>query len=174
MGLACYYLSEEGGDKGRAALWFRNVADADMEHLNLGEFEHMKEVWQARAGILERMSSYYGYRIGSLDCMRGEAAYRDYWEDMVSLMAEELTDRDNAVMELKLYQEIVMQILDRASEFREEAGIRQSEMEAVLDEIVLRVNRMDSPGQQVRELKNNIVQAAEKARRTAASVYGGK
>lgn len=175
MGIACYYFSGEEGGKGRAEGWLKIVADADPAVLDLGEYEDMKEAWQARAVILERLSVYDTYKIDRMNYMGEAVSYREYWKDLMALMAEKLADKDNIVTELGLYQEIVMAIFDRTADFKEEAGLLRSELEGVLDEIEFRLEQID-PGnrQRIQELKENIEQTMGKARRNISAVYAEK
>lgn len=145
MGMAYYYLAEGKGDKSRASGWFQNVADADMAQLDFGEDNIYKDAWQARARILGRIGSYYQYRLGQSG-QTGDLSvtYGDYWEDLMDLMDEEVAAADSRITELRLYYEIVIQIYDRTMTFKNEAGLEQTELEGVLDEIEARIDRMSA------------------------------
>lgn len=176
MGLAYYYLAGGKGDKSRAAGWFQNVVDADMEKLDFGADNVYKAAWQARARILGRISSYYQYRLGQVNQMGDmEVSYRDYWEDLMLLMDEEVAKADNVITELRLYYEIAVQIYDRTMTFKNEAGLEQAELEGVLDELEGRIKKIDTAGASLAdELIDDINRMIDNARRNICVAYGSE
>ena len=175
MGLAYYYSAGVNGDKSSAVGWFKNVTDADMDSLDFGENDKYKNAWQARAKILGRISDYYKNKIGQMNQMGdAEVSYRDYWDDLMSLMDDNVASEDNVVTELRLYNEIATQIYNRTNEFKNEAGLTQDVMNGALDEIESRMNTMNlDQNRLAQELKTNIAATIEGARKniTAAFAY---
>ena len=173
MGLAYYYMAGPEGDKPSAAGWFAPAAEADMKSLNFGKDDIYKECWQARAKILGRISSYYKYQLGAVDKMGDmEVSYKDYWDDLTSLMAEDIADKDNQVTELRLYHEIIYQIYTRTVEFKNEAELKRTQLTAVIEEIKGRISRMAGTQQEmVKTLIEDIQTDIEAARRHIDAVY---
>ena len=173
MGLAYYYMAGPEGDKPSAAGWFAPAAEADMKSLDFGKDDIYKERWQARAKILGRISSYYKYQLGAVDKMGDmEVSYKDYWDDLTSLMAEDIADKDNQVTELRLYHEIIYQIYTRTVEFKNEAELKRTQLTAVIEEIKGRISRMAGTQQEmVKTLIEDIQTDIEAARRHIDAVY---
>ena len=175
LGLAYYYSAGVNGDKSSAVGWFKNVTDADMNSLDFGENDHYKNAWQARAKILGRISDYYKNKIGQMNQMGdSEVSYRDYWDDLMALMDDNVASQDNVVTELRLYNEIVTQIYNRTNEFKDEAGLTQDVMNGALDDIENRMNAMNlDQNRLAEELKTNISATIDGARKniTAAFAY---
>ena len=174
MGLAYYYSAGVNGDKSSAVGWFKNVTDADMDSLDFGENDKYKNAWQARAKILGRISDYYKNKIGQMNQMGdAEVSYRDYWDDLMSLMDDNVASEDNVVTELRLYNEIATQIYNRTNEFKNEAGLTQDVMNGALDEIESRMNAMNlDQNRLAQELKTNIAATIEGARKNITAAFG--
>lgn len=171
LGLAYYYSVGSGGDKASAKGWFRNVTDADLDSIDLGKDDSKKEAWKARAEILGKISEYSG-KIGMANQAGDEeVSYEEYWYDMMSLVDDEVAVRDNQITELRLYNEIVYQIFNRTSEFRD-SGLTKQTMEQALDEIREKLDTMNTgKNRQAQELKSSIEESIEMARRNMASAF---
>lgn len=134
MGLAYYYSSGTSGDKSYAKGWFEYVADADMDSLDLGDNDSDKEAWQARAKTLGKICEY-SKKIGVVNqAGDSEVSYTDYWNDMMSLIEDDVASRDNVITELRLYNDIAVQIFEHGQEFKN-AGLTTSEMVNALNTI---------------------------------------
>lgn len=171
LGLAYYYSVGSGGDKASAKGWFQNVTTADMASIDLGEDDSQKDAWQARAEILGKICEYSG-KIGVANQAGDEeVSYEEYWYDMLSLVDENVAERDNMVTELRLYNEIVYQIFNRITEFRD-AGLTQQTMEQALDDIGQKLDAMNTgQNRQAEELKNSIKENIEMAQRNIISAF---
>ena len=171
LGLAYYYSVGSGGDKASAKGWFRNVTDADLDSIDLGEDDAEKEAWKARAEILGKICEYSG-KIGVANQAGDEeVSYEDYWYDMMSLVDDDVASRDNVVTELRLYNEIVYQIFNRTTEFRD-AGLQQATMEQALDEIENKLDTMNiGKNRQAEDLKTSINESIQMARRNITSAF---
>lgn len=171
LGLAYYYSVGNGGDKASAKGWFRNVTDADMNSVDLGEDDSQKDAWQARAEILGKICEYSG-KIGIANQAGDEeVSYEEYWYDMLSLMDDKVAERDNVITELRLYNEIVYQIFNRTTEFRD-AGLTQETMEQALADIQENLDTMNTrQNRQAEELKSRIEESIEMARRNIISAF---
>lgn len=173
LGLAYYYSVGSSGDKSSAVGWFKNVTDADMSQLDMGENDRYKEAWQARAEILGKISSYYKNKIGATNkAGDAEVSYSDYWYDLMALFDSGVAGQDNVITELRLYNEIVYQIYTRTVEFRNEAGISQASMEKALDDITARMSAMllDN-NRQAQELKATIEDNITMARKNIKATF---
>ncbi|MGN1139888.1 MAG: serine/threonine protein kinase [Oliverpabstia sp.] len=171
LGLAYYYSSGSGGDKASAKGWFRNVMDADMDAVDLGEDNSQKDAWKIRAEILGKICEYSG-KIGVANQAGDEeVSYKDYWYDLISMMDENVADRDNVITELRLYYEIVYQVFSRTIEFKD-AGLEQTALVQVLDNIKERLSALD-PGKnrQAEDLILSIGENIQMAKRNIASAY---
>lgn len=173
MGMAYYYSVGSSGDKSSAVGWFKNVTDADMDALDLGDNDRYKEAWQARAQILGNISSYYKNKIGAANkAGDAEVSYSDYWYDLMSLFDSGVAGQDNVITELRLYNEIVYQIYTRTVEFKNEAGISQESMEKALDDISVRMAAMLlDKNRQAQELKMTIESNIEMARKNIKATF---
>ena len=171
LGLAYYYSVGSGGDKASAKGWFRNVTDADLDSIDLGEDDAEKEAWKARAEILGKICEYSG-KIGVANQAGDEeVSYEDYWYDMMSLVDDDVASRDNVVTELRLYNEIVYQIFNRTTEFRD-AGLQQATMEQALSEIENKLDTMNTgKNRQAEDLKISINDSIQMARRNITSAF---
>lgn len=171
LGLAYYYSVGSGGDKASAKGWFRNVTDSDLDSIDLGEDDAEKEAWKARAEILGKICEYSG-KIGVANQAGDEeVSYEEYWYDMMSLVDDDVASRDNVVTELRLYNEIVYQIFNRTTEFRD-AGLQQATMEQALSEIENKLDTMNTgKNRQAEDLKISINDSIQMARRNITSAF---
>lgn len=171
LGLAYYYSVGSGGDKASAKGWFRNVTDSDLDSIDLGEDDAEKEAWKARAEILGKICEYSG-KIGVANQAGDEeVSYEDYWYDMMSLVDDDVASRDNVVTELRLYNEIVYQMFNRTTEFRD-AGLQQATMEQALSEIENKLDTMNTgKNRQAEDLKISINDSIQMARRNITSAF---
>lgn len=181
LGLVYYFSESSTGNKDSAKGWFANILNADMDDLDFGEDDSKKYAWLARAKTLSKICEYSG-KIGEINILGDqEVSYADYWYDMCALMEAEVTDLDYARIELGLYTDIVTQIFNNASKFRE-AGISQEQMEQMLDDILNRMSTMDIDDagylemeENVKRTQRNIISAfASNAQVTESAGNGGK
>ncbi|MBS5522001.1 MAG: serine/threonine protein kinase [Clostridiales bacterium] len=175
LGLAYYYSVGSSGDKSSAVGWFKNVTDADMDALDMGENNAYKQSWQARAEILGKISNYYKNKIGVTNkAGDAEVSYADYWNDLMSLFDSDVAGQDNVITELRLYNEIVYQIYTRTVEFKNEAGISRQSMEQALDDITDKMSAMYlDNNRQAQELKNTIENNIDMARKNITATFSG-
>lgn len=163
LGMAFYYFYGRVGGKIRSAGWFKNVADADMEQLQLGEYDSLKWIWQTRAEVFVRFSNRYAAGLNPLeDRKKTEIFWEEYWEDIKILMRDELMSKESVMVELWTYQEIAEGVMNHAADFMG-AGIESRELESVLDTITRRMSAVILTDQ-VRSLKENIERMVEKAK----------
>lgn len=128
LGLA-YYYSTSGGDGYKAAAkgWFDVVSDADMDSMDMGDDDKDKEAWQTRAEILGNICGYIN-KVGMANqAGDAEVSYIDYWNDMMSLTEKDVASKDNVITELRLYNDIVLQIYNKIVDFRN-AGLTDQEI----------------------------------------------
>ena len=123
-GIAYYYKYEDKSNKKNAKGYFGIAKDS--KYLEAKQIE--------RAKRLHAISSYFS-TIGITD-ETGDAmtTYRDYWNDMTSLMEGNLVEVDNERTALIMYQELVTQIVSRANDFKKD-GVTQAEMTAQLNNV---------------------------------------
>lgn len=123
-GIAYYYKFEEKSNKKNAKGYF-GIAKSS---------KYLDDKQLERAKRLYAISSYYSM-IGITD-ETGDATitYRDYWDDLVALSEGNLVEADNEMTALILYQELVTQVVSRASDFKRD-GVTQEEMQAQMDNI---------------------------------------
>ena len=123
-GIAYYYKFEEKSNKKNAKGYF-GIAKSS-KYLDDKQIERAKRLYA--------ISSYYSM-IGITD-ETGDATitYRDYWDDLVALSEGNLVEADNERTALILYQELVTQVVSRASDFKRD-GVTQEEMQAQMDNI---------------------------------------
>lgn len=150
-GLAYYYSSESS--KSDAGYWFDIVANADMDDLDMGDDNKNKDAWQARAEILGKICKYSNNLGHVNEAGDAEATYKDYWDDMLALMDQGVADRDNVITELRLYNDIVVQIHDHVSDF-EASGVGYDTMTRTLNNIQSNMDSMNlHNNSQAQELK---------------------
>ena len=123
-GIAYYYKFEEKSNKKNAKGYF-GIAKSS---------KYLDDKQLERAKRLYAISSYYSM-IGITD-ETGDATitYRDYWDDLVALSEGNLVEADNERTALILYQELVTQVVSRASDFKRD-GVTQEVMQAQMDNI---------------------------------------
>lgn len=123
-GIAYYYKFEEKSNKKNAGGYFKIAAES--QYLEPHQIE--------RAKRLSTIADYYS-KIGVTD-ETGDATvtFRAYWNDLVALSEGNLVEADNARTALIVYQELVSQIVSRASDFKRE-GVTQEEMQAQMENI---------------------------------------
>lgn len=171
LGLAYYYSVGSGGDKSAARGWFKNVTDADMSSLDMGEEDSEKDAWQARAEILGKISEYRAKVGVANQAGDEEVSYEDYWYDMLSLVDDQVAERDNVITELRLYNEIVYQIFNQTMEFRD-AGLSQETMRTALSDIQSKLERMNTgKNRQAEDLKQEILGSISAAERNITSAF---
>lgn len=124
LGLAYYYYYETDGNKSYAVKWLHAAAASDT----------LPSSCQERARRLGTIAEYYT-QLGVLDKTGDKTtSYLDYWRDLTELTEGNLTELDNAVTALRMYQELACQIYTRTQEFYR-AGVTEEEMEKQLDAI---------------------------------------
>ena len=123
-GIAYYYKFEEKSNKKNAKGYF-GIAKSS---------KYLDDKQLERAKRLYAISSYYSM-IGITD-ETGDATitYRDYWDDLVALSEGNLVEADNERTALILYQELVTQVVSRATDFKRD-GVTQEEKQAQMDYI---------------------------------------
>ena len=100
-----------------------------------------------------------------------EVSYEDYWYDMLSLVDDQVAERDNVITELRLYNEIVYQIFNQTMEFRD-AGLSQETMRTALSDIQSKLERMNTgKNRQAEDLKQEILGSISAAERNITSAF---
>lgn len=123
-GIAYYYKYEEKSNKKNAKGYFGIAMES----------KYLDEKQIERAKRLYAISSYYSM-IGVTD-ETGDATvtYRDYWNDLTALSEGNLVEVDNERTALIMYQELVTQVVSRASDFKRD-GVTKEEMQAQMTNI---------------------------------------
>lgn len=172
MGLAYYYSAGTNGDKSSSVGWFQIVENADMSSLDMGDNNINKDAWQARARILGKIASYYKTKLGQVNKAGDEEiSYADYWNDLMSLKADNIAERDNMITELRLYNEIVAQINNSYIQFKD-AGITRQQMESELTDIEKRMELLNtSSNAQASSLAQGIHLAMSMARNNIKAIF---
>lgn len=117
LGIAYFYSYEESGNKSLALKWLDIAADG----------EELDENQSYRARILAGIAAYYS-RIGR-ESKSGDVTigYREYWDDLVQVLAGDIAQEDNVITALIVYREMTYQIYANAYHFKE-AGVTREEM----------------------------------------------
>lgn len=123
-GIAYYYKFEEKSNKKNAKGYFGIAMES----------KYLDEKQKERAKRLYTISSYYSM-IGAAD-ETGDATvtYQDYWNDLTALSEGNLVEADNERTALIMYQELVTQVVSRASDFKRD-GVTEEEMLAQMTNI---------------------------------------
>lgn len=124
MGLAYFYYYGDSGNKAMSRTWFETAADSGTLDDNKVE----------RAKRFARVAQYYDSlnvpdRAGDRD-----VTYQNYWDDLVELTSGNLVELDNKQTALVMYNELALEIIRKASDFRTD-GVTQSELEAQLQKV---------------------------------------
>lgn len=174
LGLAYYYSAGNSGDKTSAEGWFEIVANADMDSLDFGEDNENKEAWRTRAETLGKICKYSN-AIGVInEAGDAETSYKDYWVDMMDLVDQDVSTRDNEITELRLYNDIVVQIYDHAKNFYD-ANLTEQEMTNALNKIQKKMNSMNLRDNTLAEnLKSEIESNIESAKRIISALFSAK
>lgn len=170
-GIAYYYKFEEKSNKKNAKGYF-GIASSS-KYLDKKQIERAKRLYA--------ISSYYSMIGISDDTGDATVTYLDYWNDLTALSEGNLVLADNERTALIMYQELVSQIVSRASEFKRD-GVSQDEMEAQLSNIkqhlqtdfreVSEGNRADIESD-IQELESAITQAERVIQSTFSQVNQG-
>lgn len=170
-GIAYYYKFEEKSNKKNARGYFA-IASLS-KYLESNQIERAKRLYA--------ISDYYS-KIGVTD-ETGDATvtYRAYWNDLVALSEGNLVEVDNERTALIMYQELVSQIVSRASDFKRD-GVTQEEMQAQLENIkhhlqtdFVGLNELTIAAieEDVQDLKNSIEQAERMIKSTFGQINQG-
>lgn len=121
-----------------AARWFEKVRESD---------DSIQAAKYANAQIYARMGKYYS-QLGKVD-QAGDAQinFSTYWNDLISLFNGH---ESNAITKLYLNKEIVGQIIQNATHYKDE-GIERAELEEMLTEVQQDISKI-----QVDELNKEI------------------
>lgn len=124
MGLAYFYYYGDSGNKAMSRTWFETAADSGTLDDNKVE----------RAKRFARVAQYYDSlnvpdRAGDRD-----VTYQNYWDDLVELTSGNLVELDNKQTALVMYNELALEIIRKASDFRTD-GVTQTELEAQLQKV---------------------------------------
>lgn len=173
MGMACYFMAGGQGDRSRAAIWFKNVIDADMTQLDMGIDREEKENWQSRAEILSRIGHYYQQTMGQKQQMEDDTiSYVDYWDELMAMLAEADKVNGDRLTVLRIYHEVVLQIFDRAAEFKNAAGIGEAVLLSTLAQVETALEKLQDGAQPVdSELINAIWELLDKTHRNIEVIY---
>lgn len=173
LGLAYYYNVGSSGDKSSAVGWFKNVAETDMDTLTFedAEAERNKEAWKTRSEVLYKICSYYKSKLGVTNkAGDSEVSYSDYWYDLQTLFASDVAGKDNVITELRLYNEIVVQIYDKTTEFKND-GITREQMEQALADIEANIQRLDLSDGRAMSLSQTISANVDLARKNITAIF---
>ena len=165
-GIAYYYKYEDKSNK-KNAKGYLGTASASA---------YLDEKQIARAERLYTISSYYS-NIGLTDAA-GDASitFRNYWNDMIALSEGNLVEVDNERTALVMYQELVSQIVSRASDFKRD-GVTQDEMQAQLTNIKQHLgtdfnNINEANRATIQTEMNELLEAVKQAERIVKSTFG--
>ena len=171
LGMLYYYAEGRGHNKASAGGWFDVVCQADLSSLDLGADNDKKSAWKARAETLGKISGYNS-RIGKTN-QAGDAqtTYLDYWNDLKSLVDDNIAGQDNVVTELRLYNEIAYQVCTHCDAFCE-AGVTGEDMTRALADMESLVRGLHTADNPVAEgLEKEILKVVELGRKQVAAVF---
>lgn len=142
-----YYYEQESARKRMSVKWFQDAAA--LSGKGKGQAKYM------RAVTFSRIGQYYDQlgrknRAGDVT-----VTYKNYWEDLTLLIKEEIEKKDNQITALRLYEEISSAVCIRTKEFQD-AGIREQQLEDMLDEVEEKVKQNQSGDLQAKELISKI------------------
>lgn len=142
-----YYYEQESARKRMSVKWFQDVAALSGQGKEQAKY--------MRAVTFSRIGQYYDQlgrknRAGDVT-----VTYKNYWEDLTLLIKEEIEKKDNQITALRLYEEISSAVCIRTKEFQD-AGIREQQLEDMLDEIEEKVKQDQSDDSQAKELISKI------------------
>ena len=123
IGIAYFFFYEEIGNKQKSLKWFAIAKDA----------EFLNESQKIRASVCERIGTYWkdmGKRRKTGDFQISHAAY---FNDLKELYYMQKECGENEIMRLKVWQEILIQILKYAEEMMQD-GITAEEIQMMLAE----------------------------------------
>lgn len=130
LGIAYYYKYynndtdiENTENKNAARKYFQAAAGS----------KHLDNKKKKRAECLYRISSYYN-ELGVPDNTGdSKVSYREYWDDLVELLNDNLVEADNPNTALLMYRELVVQLIE-PKDFKDD-GVSEDEMNKELDNI---------------------------------------
>lgn len=166
LGMAYWYYYEQvPARKPMSVKWFQDAAD-----VKLTDEEDDKA---ARAKVFSRIGEYY-LELGKKN-MAGDVnvTYKDYWEDLILLLKDDIKKKDNSVTALRLYDEVAGQICTHTKEFME-AGVTETELSTTLNRLEKEISRItvnDSNRKIIIELKEAIADNIGLGRKKIVSTY---
>jgi serine/threonine-protein kinase len=124
-GMANYYYLPNDGGKSASARWFEEAANA----------KEVDSKTKSTAELNAKMAKYNA-DLWQIDQATGEqkVPIADYWQDMKEVTSGNLVDTYNAMTALRIYNDLVNQIIKHSQEFKE-AGIKQGDLEKQLNAI---------------------------------------
>lgn len=131
-GLAYYYYYDEDGGITMSKPYF-DTASSD---------ENLSEAQRMRASILSRIAGYYKSLNTKDRAGDSNGDYKEYYNDLVSLLQTDIAKEDNVRTALVTYKELSYQILNSLTLFRE-AGVSEDEMKSVAKLIEESLNKVD-------------------------------
>ncbi len=144
-GCAMYYDYENVGNRAAARPWLEIAKDS----------KTLKKAQKKRSAILASIASYYDSLGQQNRAGDSTISYRAYWDDLISLVHEDLAKEDNQRTALVGYKELTYQIRVHAYEFSKD-GVSKKELTdaiAYVDEQIKGLNITDEAD---RELLNSI------------------
>lgn len=160
-----YYFFYDGADsRKKAASWYEKV----LESKNLTE-QQLKV-----ADSLYKIGNYYaslGTNAGKYDFANQGSSYLDYWNDLVQITEGNLMETTgHAYVALGLYKNMAVEIYSCAPQFKE-AGITQKEMQEQLDNIDMRLKKIQPEDGEDRKEMEKIRLSVEKAEKILESTF---
>ena len=107
IGIALYFQSEKQISGSQAAVWFQNVEEADMQRMNLGEYDARKYIWQKRAAIFKRWSMV---EADGENQEEAEKINRQFWRDADLLLDDDFYPEE-VIWELEMYDRILSRMM---------------------------------------------------------------
>lgn len=158
IGIAYWYFYQGEGTKAYAGQWFRKVLEVPED----GEIDKKRRM---RSEIYEKISSYRAKLVRGGRTGEMAVSYREYWEDLVGLLAIPEEEVDSVIVSLHVWKEMLLQMSHYTLEFKN-AGISEEEMRSVLEYIRDEAEGVKVEGKAVKEEKEEMGRIMETLRET--------
>ena len=166
MGMAVYLLSDEQIAESQASVWFQKVEQADMQNMNLGEYDGRKYIWQKRAEIFKRWSQVNVQ--SGLQKANTEEVNRRFWHDTDVLVSDAFFE-DEVTWELGMYDKILGRMMEELTTGVKKQIVSKREVKKILDIIRSQAEAADAEAE-MKVMINRILDKEEMLSKRLAAV----
>lgn len=153
IAMAYWYFYEEEGGKTYAAGWFGKVQETPEDVFDDSKKRMRSRIYEKIGGYRARLE--LGSRTGE-----EKVSYKEYWEDLMELLAVPEEETGNKILTLYFWQEILVQISHYMLEF-ENDGITAAQMKGTAEKIRKNADKMEEESKEIKTEKEQLMKTWE-------------